>query len=364
MLNELDLHITNRCTISCDYCCFNSNRLKLEELSTDELKSVMDQAKALGCRHVHFTGGEPLIRDDICQLISYADSNGFEVRLQTNGMLLDEKMAEKLICSGLKSIMISLDSVIPEIHDEIRGKGSWHAAIKAIQTASRLGLKTRVNSVLTKLNMGTVVDTALFLHNMGIRDYSAFYFSPIGAGRHINNNAWIPPKDYYAVWNDIQDRFSQYNALKDMNIIIEKGYASWSEAKNINVKGFTGCGGGCVNTYNNRDYVIVRCDGNVYPCIMAIEETPLGNVRQQSLSYIINNSNVWKMLLPSVSDKCQGCEHYELCGGGCRFYPNKSNNNSNDFRCVYHELVPLCPIMKYNSKNSLLGGSSDDVSTE
>lgn len=359
MLDELDLHVTNRCTTSCEYCCFSSNRLALDELSTEEFKNVISQAYELGCKHLHFTGGEPLVRKDIIELISFAAERKMDIRMQTNGMLLDVNTAIALKNAGLNSIMISLDSSSSEIHDANRGRGTWQAALEAIKVSLNVFDQVRVNSVLTNTNKDNIFDTIQFVKKLGVTNYSAFYFSPIGCGRG-RYDLWIPPEEYLSFWKDLQERIISDTSLSDMNIIIEKAYADWNEAKEIDVSEFTGCGGGCLNTYYNRDYLIVRCDGSVYPCILAIDSPSLGNVRQLSLDEIHKNSPMWNKLLPVSSKKCrEECEHYALCGGGCRYYPQ--NEFEEDKRCIYNKLVPLCPIMKYNSKNQSLGGSSEDV---
>jgi len=359
MLSELDLHVTNRCTIQCDYCCFSSNRKQLVELSTDEFKKVMSDAVSMGCKHVHFTGGEPLLRADIGELIYHANSLGLKIRMQTNGMLLTTEVANQLSSLGLESVMISLDSWDEQIHDAIRGTGTWKKAIAAIKTAKNIGLKVRVNSVLTQKNMNSIFETAKYVKSLGVKDYSAFYFSPIGCGKD-RRDLWIPPIEYFRYWNNLQRKIESEKSLCDMNIVIEKGYASWEEAKNLEIDGFTGCGGGCLNTFKNRDYLIVRCDGNVYPCIMAVENEPLGNVKEKELREIYVSSSEWNKLLPANVQECKDCIHMDLCGEGCRYYP-KHSTCSHDSRCIMNELVPLCPIMKYNFKNNRFGGSSDDV---
>lgn len=359
MLNELDLHVTNRCTTKCNYCCFSSNRKSLPEMGTETIVEMLNEAKTLGVEHIHFTGGEPLLRDDILQIVSYANKLNLDMRMQTNGMLLSEELANKLYNSGMKSIMISLDSDTPAIHDKVRGQGTWDAAVKAIKIAKKTGMNVRVNSVLTTENYKGVFETILFVKSLGIHNYSAFYFSPIGCGaEHINY--WIEPKEYLNFWCDLQHRIETEKSISDMNIIIEKGYATWEEASQIDTRNFTGCGGGCLNTYHNRDYLILRCDGNIYPCIMAIDSKPLGNIYKSSLTDIYKNSEVWNYLIPKESTQCEKCGHSLLCNGGCRYYPFENEDN-HDSRCIYNEIVPLCPIMKYNSKNKNLGGSSEDV---
>ena len=327
-------------------------------MSTAEFKKTMHEAKDLGCSHVHFTGGEPLLRCDIVELISYASKLGMQLRLQTNGMLLSNKMAEQLMNAGLDSIMISLDSDRSNEHDFMRADGTWSAAVEAINIARDVGMKVRVNSVLTKINWKRIHLTALFVRHLGIDSYSAFYFSPIGSGRQLREY-WIEPREYLEFWQDLTKELTLDSELSDMNIVIEKGYSDWQEAYKIDNSDFSGCGGGCRSTYTKRDYLIVRCDGNVYPCIMGIDGESLGNLHNQALQDIHKNSLQWDKLIPSNDSFCAGCDHYTLCSEGCRYYPQQSFGH--DIRCIKGYIVPLCPIMKYNTKNDKVGGSSDDV---
>ncbi len=363
MLKELDLHITNRCTSKCQYCSFSSGRLNLEELTFDEIKQNIEDAISLGCEHIHITGGEPLMRADVFDIIEFVISKKLEVRLQTNGTLLNEEKIKRLENIGLKSIMISLDSCFEEKHDQTRGKGTYQTTISAIKSILKTDISLRVNSVITKVNYQDIYKTIKFLYRMGIRNYSAFYFSPIGVGRSRIED-WLSPMEYKNFWNELNKKIKEQKHLfPDMNIIIEKGYADWKEASRIDISDFSGCGGGCMDTYKKREYLILRSDGNVYPCIMAIDDIPLGNVRQTSLKDIYQNSPEWTRMLLKNDPECINCEHFRLCGEGCRFYPNTGNNSKtlHDHRCIKGRIVPLCPIMKYNMLNERLGGSSDDV---
>lgn len=365
MLKELDLHITNRCTLSCSYCCFSSGRLHLPELTLDIILGVLNEAKAMGCEHLHITGGEPLLRKDIFKIIRYASDLGLSVRLQTNGSMLSVDLLEKLSYAGLKSLMISLDSWNQETHDLLRGTDSHKKAVQAIKSAVAFPFNIRVNSVITKINYNEIYETIKYVKNMGIKSYSAFYFSPLGCGRQLKEH-WIPPEEYYNYFSKLNEKIHNTVELNQMNIVIEKGYAGWEEAKEINISSFTGCGGGCMNTYSNRDYLILRCDGNVYPCIMAIDRNPLGNIHEKPLKEIRAQSAEWESLKLVGDEECSKCEHNSVCGEGCRYYPIYVNGEkyTHDMRCIKEVLVPLCPIMKYNLVNHKLGGSSDDVMVE
>ena len=114
--------VTYRCQVRCDHCYANSpSRPREDELTTDQLKSVIKQVKGLGAMAVHFSGGEPLLLKDIFELIAYARSLGLLTRVNSNGLLLNEKNVIRLREAGLTECGVSLDSVDPEVHDRLRG---------------------------------------------------------------------------------------------------------------------------------------------------------------------------------------------------------------------------------------------------
>jgi radical SAM protein with 4Fe4S-binding SPASM domain len=326
---------------------------------------VIDQARELGCHHVHFTGGEPLLRDDITDLSKYVIDRGLSLRLQTNGELFGESVARSLRSVGVGDVMFSLDSCDPSVVTDLRGLNSSHSVARAVDVALSLGFHVRVNAVITSLNATSLIETARQVIGWGVGTFSAFYFSPIGRGRN-RLDLWVEPEAYIAHWRIWSDQ------LRDMrestvaaDIIVEKGYATWDEAGNIVTDHFTGCGGGCQHVYRDRDYLIVRSDGAVYPCILLVDAEPLGNVLTSSLEAIWARSPGWEIMARRREGACASCDHWTVCGGGCAGYARVLDGDSRkaDVRCRYGKLVPLCPIMKYNFRRSKLGGSSEDVTS-
>lgn len=364
MLRELDLHVTNRCNASCIYCSYCSNQMDLPEMNLDMILDVLNQAKSLGVEHVHITGGEPLMRKDIEHIVSHIRRLGMHTRIQTNGILLTDERIDALKSTGLEDIMISLDSCEKEYHEKLRGEGTYDPTIRAIEKLLQSEIELRVNSVICRSNKDKILDTIDFLYGLGVRNYSAFYFSPIGRGRKVLSE-WLEPEEYVDFWNTLRKELHRRREKYiDMNIVIEKGYASWQEARYIDNKNFSGCGGGCASTYHNREYLIIRSDGNIYPCIMAVDHECLGNVFENSLSNIYSLSKNWLHLVDNLCEHCERCGHKKICNGGCRYYPamgSRVTGYCHDKRCSEGHLVPLCPIMKYNMVTDRLGGSSEEV---
>lgn len=143
------LSVTNRCTAHCSYCRFPQRSRK--ELTTSQILDLIDQMVQAGTQRLGLWGGEPLLRDDIGQIIDYASGKGLYVTLDSNGFLVPEKM-ESL--KKLGHIVIGLDGD-RIAHEANRGKGSFSKTMKGIEIASQY-LNTWTITVLTKHNLGAI----------------------------------------------------------------------------------------------------------------------------------------------------------------------------------------------------------------
>jgi len=128
----IQIMLTSKCNIRCKICEVWKQKFD-GELTTDEVKSLLDQAIDMGARTVYFTGGEALLRPDILGLIDYASRPGIITTVNTNGSLITKELAKKIVLSKLKNITFSIDSVTPAGHDSIRGKGVFKKAIRGIK---------------------------------------------------------------------------------------------------------------------------------------------------------------------------------------------------------------------------------------
>lgn len=131
----VSLSVTNRCNLDCDYCNIPSR--DLEEMSTEKIKEIIKDIRKLGGVRMGFWGGEPLIREDIGELIRFSKETGLYTTLITNGLLVGKKMTS---LKNLDVLFVSLDGT-EEIHDKNRGRGSYRKAIEAIEEARKNGIK-------------------------------------------------------------------------------------------------------------------------------------------------------------------------------------------------------------------------------
>ena len=187
--------VTKRCNLRCQMCQTVESRKGEKELTLQEIGRIADILSEMGVGILVLTGGEPLLRHDIADIVRSFASKGINTRLQTTGMLITDGMAADLIDAGLKDITVSLDSLDPEKQDFINNaKGSWVKVIKGMSVFSRhlprRGGVSGVNIVVTKLNVQEVPDVVSFVTDVG------FYASIIPV--HLadsDNSSFIVRKD-------------------------------------------------------------------------------------------------------------------------------------------------------------------------
>lgn len=126
--NSATINITDRCNLKC-VMCRQWRRDSAEELSTERWKGIIRDLKKNGINNIHFTGGEPLLRKDLADLVSYTTQNGFVTGITTNGLLLNKKNLAKLISANLNSIGISIDALEGD-YDKLRGVPGTFSKVK------------------------------------------------------------------------------------------------------------------------------------------------------------------------------------------------------------------------------------------
>jgi len=162
--------ITNRCNSRCSYC--NSYNIHSEEMDTHEIYQMIDEFSTLGIRRIGFTGGEPLLREDIGSIISHAHKKGITTTLFSNGMLVPRKIDA---LNYLDLLLLSLDGP-PQIHNSIRGmSGSFEHVLSAIGSAHEAKLPVWINAVITKYN----VDQLPFLVDFAMGNHVKVMFMPV-----------------------------------------------------------------------------------------------------------------------------------------------------------------------------------------
>jgi len=148
---SLRITLTNRCNVNCIYCHHDGMRSSKNEMTPDEIYKICQIAKRIGVRKIRLSGGEPLIRKDIVEIVSKISSIGFnDISITTNGILL-EKYAKDLKEAGLDRVNVSLDTLNPETYEFITKKDYLEAAKKGILKSVEVGLyPVKINMVIMK----------------------------------------------------------------------------------------------------------------------------------------------------------------------------------------------------------------------
>ncbi len=301
-------NLTRKCNLKCSHCYINatSNGL-INELNTEESKLLMDQINEVSRPLLILSGGEPLLRQDVFELIRYGSDKGFRMGLGSNGGLIDTKTAKRLKEAGVKTVSISLDSVNSTKHDEFRGvAGSWKKALKAIEALRNNDVLVQVNTTLTQQNYDEIDEIMALAEQIGVENFHLFFLVPTGRGAKI---ADISPSMYESM---IKTTFAKTFRHR-LNVRPSCAPQFMRIAKDMGIdmrQWIRGCIAGLY-------YCRVYPNGDITPCPYL--PVKLGNVRKESFKEIWFSSPMLKTLRDpfSLKGKCGVCEYRDLCGG-CR----------------------------------------------
>ncbi|HZK18538.1 MAG TPA: radical SAM protein, partial [Clostridia bacterium] len=181
---------TNECNLSCKHCYRDAGSKADSELNTDEGKRLIGQIADAGFRMMIFSGGEPLMRPDIFELIEHARDKGLRPVMGTNGTLITSTVAKKLKEAGLMAIGISLDSVDSHRHDEFRGKeGAWQAAVDGMENCAEAGLRFQIHTTVLDWNYDEVESITDFAVKIGAAAHHIFFMVPTGRAVDIEEES-------------------------------------------------------------------------------------------------------------------------------------------------------------------------------
>ena len=262
--------ITNKCMYNCWHCYINS--LKEEDMSPEDAVKILYQLQELGTSIIAFTGGEPLLRKDICEIISKIDVDKSSVVLFTTGYGLTKEKAENLKQAGLFGVIIGLEHTNKKMEDKLRNyDGSYERALEGIKNAKTSGLYVSISTVATKerITTGEIWDFIKFAGKQGADE--VLILEPIPVGKIIDEDKVILTNKEKKQLVDIQKKVNR----KKRNIRVLS--YPYRESKQL-----LGCCGG-------YQYIHVSASGNICPCSF----TPLsfGNVKNEELSVIWKRMN-------------------------------------------------------------------------
>ena len=200
----MQISLTHRCPLRCRMCTISRNPSKIsEEMSTKEVKSLIDQACAMGIPEVYLTGGEPFIRKDCIALLKYISSKHMRASINTSAILIDKRNAKKIVDSGITVLTFSIDGM-KENHDFLRGKGTFDTAITAIKLINEIKAKKKsehpiigIAAIIMNQNLDDLMPLVHLAESLNV---GGITFQPILVDntkmfiQDPENNFWIPRK--------------------------------------------------------------------------------------------------------------------------------------------------------------------------
>ncbi|MDI6841024.1 MAG: radical SAM protein [bacterium] len=289
-LYKVHFNLTNACNLRCIHCLMVGQSSK-DELTTKEVKNILDQLADLGCFELTFSGGEPLLRDDFVDILEYSFKKGFYVFLLTNGTLLTNQIVDRFNSYPIE-VQVSLEGSRAEIHDKIVGvNGAFKRIMEGIDMLNKKGIKWWAAQSIIKENFDDIDDFQCLAEKLGIRVYAIPLILPA-----LNRD--LSPTYHRLSDDELQALFAKVPLppyLKDDTLPMGK------EAR-LNFKSRV--------RLATRHYCVIDSHGKVYPSLYHFWTPEAGDLRKQALSDIWLNSNIfhWMRNLEISAFKCYSCK--------------------------------------------------------
>ncbi len=337
--HAISWNLTKKCNLRCKHCyidadaqqCFKSGSEAADELTTSECFRIIDQIAALNPRIILIlTGGEPLLRKDIFEIIKYAKEKGMTLFLGSNGCLFTEKIVTKLKDCGIAGVGISLDSLDPQSHDAFRGaKSAWDGAIKAAELCKSHGVSFQIQTTVTNKNISEIPDIVKFANDLGATAFQLFFLVCTGRGQGLTD---ITPQQYEDTLVELYETQKQFQGSMLVGAKCAPHYKRIVFNLNPDSPLLKAYDGGCPAGTN---YCRITSEGKVTSC--PYMDTPVGDLKKSEFSEIWQTANEFAELRSlKLKGKCSICEFKSICKG-CRARAFASNNDqlAEDPWCLY-----------------------------
>ena len=313
VLRNLFWETTLSCNAKCKHCGSSAENKTYEgELTTDEIKKVLkDVADKYDARGImlNITGGEPLIRKDLFEVMKYAKSLGFNWGMTTNGMLMNKEMIEKIKDAEMSTISVSIDG-LEDTHDDFRGvPGSYKLIMKNMQLLkeARFLKVAQITTVVNKKNIHQLEQLyKIMVEELEIDSWRVVNIDPIGRAND-NQDLFLDKEDYKYLFNFIKEK------RKEKKIDVTYGCSHFT---GINYEGdlrrqYFMC-------LTGLETASILYNGDIFVCpnVERRKEFIQGNVRKDNFVDVWENRyEIFRDKNRTKSDKCKNCENWDFCLG-------------------------------------------------
>jgi pyrroloquinoline quinone biosynthesis protein E len=302
--------LTYRCPLRCAYC---SNPVELgqtgEELETAAWRRVIDEAAALGVMQVHFTGGEPALRDDLPDLVAHARRQGLYTHLVTSGVPLDRARLQALREAGLEAVQLSFQDLDRATARRITGVEALDHKLQVAAWIKQVGLPLTLNVVLHRENLARTGDFIALAERAGAERLELANTTYLGWAEK-NRDALLPSRPQLeAAHRQATEARERLAGRLEIVFVVPDYVSKYPRA--------------CMDGWARR-FVVVAPDGLVLPCHQARTLAAAGlsfeSVRDRSLAEIWTTSPALQRFRGHawMPEPCQGCERRDRDFGGCR----------------------------------------------
>jgi radical SAM protein len=364
--------VTQSCDLACKHCRAAAQPIAHpDELTNAEGKALIDQIAEMHVPIFVFTGGDPLKRKDVFELIRYAADKGVQVAVTPSATpLLTREAMFKLKEAGLVRLGISLDGSTPEIHDTFRGlPGAWERTIQAVEWAKEAGIPVQVHSTISRHNVHDLDNLCALFEKLAIVMWNVFFLVPVGRGQ-IGD--LLSGEEFEQVFGKIYELSHRVNFqiktteamhyrryLLQHNLEERKiGHGHPGSVRPAAAQAATAAPASAPPAYepgtptadaktrtaswatrrvnDGKGFLFVSHVGNVYPS--GFLPIHAGNIRDTPLSEIYRNAPIFKSLRDTskLEGKCGACEYKEICGGSrARAYAVTGDPLAQEPCCIY-----------------------------
>jgi len=335
------VNITSRCNLKCKYCShFFSPSDTKKDLPLSNWLEFFSKLGRENVMNIVISGGEPFLREDIKEMLKEIIKNRMRFSILTNGTIFSKELFEFISnCKRCDYIQVSVDGHRPEVHDSMRGEGSFEKTINTIKVLKKYNIPIAIRVTIHPENVYYIKEIAKFLlEDLKLKSFSTNSINYIGLGKKNYKELQLNIEEYSFVLK----AFLELNKIYKNKITAKSGplalLAFWSLIKNVkkdklNIKG--GYLLGCNAVFSS---LAVRSDGVIVPCNL-LSHIELGNIEDDLQKIWKENSKLNELrnrrnIKLTCFEYCRDCIYINYCTGGCPAlsYANFYNINKPDTR--------------------------------
>jgi AdoMet-dependent heme synthase len=341
--------LTQACDLACVHCRASAQPYRHpDELSFKDGENLIDQICEFGSPLLVLTGGDPIKRPDVYDLIKYACKRGLRVAMTPSGTpTMTREVVARLKDCGLSRLAVSLDGSSPELHDKFRQvPGSFQWTVDAITYAHEVGLPVQVNTTMTRYNLDDFPNLMQKMIDLDVVLWSVFFLVPTGRGQTDDELTseeyeWVLTR-LYELSRTVSFDIKTTAAPHYRRVTLQQAKAN-GVLKDVKENGMVGfqVGGDAIGraakgVNDGRGFVFISHLGEIFPS--GFLPVTAGNVRNDHLVDVYRNSDLFVDLRDAdkLKGKCGVCEYRTICGGcRARAYALTGDYLESDPSCVY-----------------------------